>query len=107
MNDETILQLGGFCTELLGSEMFDAIIKLYSQQCAVDMLQTQPHEQKKREGIYAAYQGFEEFLAMMRDFSKGHTELLQKLEKSVDHSQRHLDEIDDPSVHNIYGNEYD
>lgn len=50
MNDDTILQLGGFCTELLGSEMFDAVTKLYSQQCAVDMLQTAPHEQKAREG---------------------------------------------------------
>jgi hypothetical protein len=107
MNDESILQLGGFCTELLGSEMFDAMTKLYSQQMAVDILQTQPHEQKRREGIYASYQGFEEFLALLRDFSKAHTELLQKLEKPVDHSQRHLDEIDDPSVHDIYGNDYD
>jgi hypothetical protein len=103
MNDDTILQLGGFCTELLGSEMFDALIKMHSQQCASDMLRTQPHEQKKRESIYAAYQGLEEFLALLQDFSKAHTELLKQQEKTADHSEAHIDEIDDPSVHDIYG----
>jgi hypothetical protein len=103
MNDETILQLGGFCTELLSSEMFDALTKLHSQQMAVDMLQTQPHEQKRRESIYASYQGLTEFLALMKDFSNAHTELLKQIDKPVDHSRRHIEEIDDPSVHDIYG----
>lgn len=102
MNDETILGLGGFCTELLGSEAFDALTKLYSQQCAVDILGTAPHETKAREGIYAAYQGFEGFLALMKKFSAAHDKLRSKL--NADETTR-VEHDDDPGVHDIYRTE--
>lgn len=101
MNDETILELGGFCTELLNSEAFDALIKLYSQQCAVDILHTAPHETKAREGIYAAYQGFEGFLGLTKKFSEAHT----KLHEQQNAGPTTLIDDDDPSVHDIYRND--
>jgi hypothetical protein len=107
MNDDTILQLGGFCTELLSSEEFDALTKLYSQQCAFDLLNTAPHEQKAREGIYAQYRGFEEFLSMLQAASKKHADLLAKQQQEADPDEQHLSEIDDDRVHDIYGNDND
>jgi len=100
MNDDTITGLGIFCMEMLNSETFDALTKLYSQQCAVDMLQTEGHEAKKREAIYAAYQGFEGFLALMKKFAAAAEKQIQT------HQQQTVDETtldDDPSVHDIYG----
>lgn len=106
MNDETISALGGFCTELLGTEAFQAMIHMYSQQCAVDMLNTQPHEIKKREFTYASYQGFEEFLALVKKFSEAHTKLLETEapKQSNVTTPDGFDVEDDPSVHDIYGN---
>lgn len=87
------------CMDLLNSEAFDALTKLYSQQCAVDMLNTEGHEAKKREAIYAAYQGFEGFLALMKKFAAA-------AEKQINvNTQQNVDETtldDDPSVHDIY-----
>jgi hypothetical protein len=99
MNDETISGLGGFCLELLNSEAFDALTKLYSQQCAVDILNTAPHETKAREGIYAAYQGFEGFLSLMKKFSEAAEKTLKQDDAET------TPDIDDPSVHDIYRNE--
>lgn len=97
MDENTISSLGIFCTELLSDERFDALCKLYSQQCAVDMLNTQPHEQKAREGIYAAYQGFEGFLALAKKFAA--TAEKQTQEQMIEET---TDEVDDPGVHDIY-----
>jgi len=98
MNDETITGLGMLCMELLNSEAFDALTKLYSQQCAVDMLNTEGHEAKKREAIYAAYQGFEGFLSLMKKFAAAAEKQTQLQQQPVEETT--LD--DDPSVHDIY-----
>jgi hypothetical protein len=96
VNDDTILALGGFCTELLREEAFQALVQLYSQQCAADVLNTKPHEVKAREQIYASYLGFENFLALTKKFSEAYEKLTN--DPVIDE----LDEIDDPSVHDIY-----
>lgn len=99
MNDETISQLGGFCVELLSDEAFKALVAMYEQQCAADMLKTEPHEAKRREQIYASYLGFEGFLSLARDFAEGHAKLIrEQTNQTVDAP----DPIDDPSVHDIY-----
>jgi hypothetical protein len=100
MNDEMISELGLYCMELLSSEAFDALTKLYSQQCAVDILNTAPHETKAREGIYAAYQGFEGFLALVKKFSEAAQQPAQKIVE-----QTTTDIMDDPGVHDIYRND--
>lgn len=101
MNDDTISALGGFCTELLSDEGFKALLSVYSQQCAADVLNTQPHEAKAREGIYAAYQGFEGFLALMKKFASAHAKLTET-QQAVEATTV---DIDDPGVHDIYRNE--
>lgn len=98
MNDETISALGGFCTELLGAEAFQALIAMYSQQCAADILATKPHETKAREQLYASYLGFENFLALTKKFS----EAFEKLQQNDNPVFTPDDIIDDPSVHDIY-----
>ncbi len=99
MEDGTINGLGVLCMELLNSEAFDALTKLYSQQCAVDILNTAPHEQKAREGIYAAYHGFEGFLGLMKKFSEAYEKLHNQQQQPAVETEL-LD--DDPSVHDIY-----
>jgi hypothetical protein len=70
MNDDTVMTLGEFCKGLLGDERFQALIALFGQQMAADMLATLPHEAKKREGIHAAYSGFTEFTSLMSKFAE-------------------------------------
>ena len=101
MNDETINGLGMLCIELLNSEAFDALTKLYSQQCAVDILNTAPHEQKAREGIYAAFQGFEGFLKLMKQFAAAAEKQLPTTTEQP--AAETTQDIDDPGVHDIYG----
>jgi hypothetical protein len=94
LNDQLILELGGFCKELLGSDAFNALTQLYSQQCAADILQSKPEDAKSREQIYAAYLGFEGFLALTKKFSDAHAALTSEPAPE--------DTTDDPRVHDIY-----
>jgi hypothetical protein len=70
MNDDTIMTLGEFCKGLLGDERFTALTQLFGQQMAADMLNTAPHEAKRREGIHAAYSGFTEFTSLISKFAE-------------------------------------
>lgn len=99
MNEEIISALGGFCTELLNSEDFDALCKYFAQQSAVDILNTDPKNSREREAIYASYQGFESFLALTKKFSDAynHKQPKQNVEETTQ-------DFDDPSVHDIYRN---
>jgi hypothetical protein len=99
LNDETISALGGFSLELLSNEAFKALVAMYEQQCAADILKTAPHETKMREQIYASYLGFEGFLALVRKFAEAAETLATTQSKQVDTAP---DPIDDPSVHDIY-----
>lgn len=80
MNDNDILTLGLYCKEALGDARFTALIQLYGQQCAADMLNTQPHESKRREGIHAAYVGFTGFTDLMSKFAEAYTTLVKQAE---------------------------
>jgi hypothetical protein len=95
LNDQLILELGVFCKDLLASQAFQALTQLYSQQCAADILKTKPHESKTREQHYAAYLGFENFLALANDFATA-IDKLTAIETSSE------DTTDDPGVHDIY-----
>lgn len=97
MNDDLILELGGFCTELLGSEAFKALTQLYSQQCAADILKTKPSDKDDRERKYLSYLGFEDFLALARHFADTYAKINEQhtaVESTTDD--------DDPRVHDIY-----
>lgn len=88
--------LGSFSKDLLGSEAFQALQQLFSQQCAADMIATQPHESKKREQIYASHLGFEQFIDLMKKFAKAYDQIENPEQPD------YLDIIDDPDVHNIH-----
>lgn len=62
--------LGMYSKELLGDQRFQTLIQLFGQQMAADMLNTAPHEAKKREGLHAAYSGFAEFTNLMSKFAE-------------------------------------
>jgi len=64
------MNLGEFCKGLLGDERFKALIQLFGQQMAADMLNTAPHETKKRESLHAAYSGFTEFTSLISKFAE-------------------------------------
>lgn len=99
MNDDTILALGGFCTELLSDERFDALLEFYKQQCAADLFETQKNATKEREQLFAAYLGFDNFLGLMRKFA----EASDKINKRNNDAPTPEDVLaDDPSVHDIY-----
>jgi hypothetical protein len=100
MNDDTILALGGFSKELLGSETFQALVAMFRQQCAADILRTQPHEVKAREFIYATCRGFDEFEGLMAKFAEAFDSLPQHQDNNT--TRTAPDPIDDPSVHDLY-----
>jgi hypothetical protein len=100
MNDDTILSLGSLSKELLGHEAFTALVAMFRQQCAADILKTQQHETKKREFIYATSQGFDEFLGLMAQFAEAFDKLPQHQDNNPAVSAP--DPLDDPSVHDIY-----
>lgn len=77
MDNDTIETLGMFSKDMLGDARFQALRDLFGQQMAVDMLQTQPHETKKREGLHAAYTGFSEFIALMSKFAEAYDALVK------------------------------
>jgi hypothetical protein len=71
------MTLGEFLQRnLFGDERFTALIQLFGQQMAADMLNTAPHEAKRREGIHAAYSGFTEFTSLMSKFAEAAETLL-------------------------------
>jgi hypothetical protein len=72
--------LGMFSKELLGDQRFQTLIRLFGQQMAADMLNTQPHEAKKREGLHAAYMGFAEFTNLMSKFAEAFETLAKAAE---------------------------
>jgi hypothetical protein len=72
--------LGMYSKELLGDHRFKTLIELFGQQMAADMLNTAPHEAKKREGIHAAYSGFTEFTSLIGKFSEAYETLLKQSE---------------------------
>lgn len=72
--------LGMYSKELLGDQRFQTLIQLFSQQMAADMLNTQPHEAKKREGIHAAYCGFGEFTDLVSKFAEAYETLVKASE---------------------------
>ena len=80
MNDDDIVVLGMFSKELLGDQRFQTLIQLFGQQMAADMLNTAPHEAKKREGLHAAYMGFAEFTSLMSKFSEAYVTLTKASE---------------------------
>lgn len=65
MNDNEILAKGELCEALLASADFTTILGQYELTIAADLLATAPHEQKKREQLYATLWGARGLLEFM------------------------------------------
>ena len=92
MDSHTITELGGFAEQTLCDPRFHAICDKFNEMTIAGMLATKPDEVKKREQIYATYNGYNEFLAFLQQLN---IESRKLQEPPVDH-------LDDPDVHDIY-----
>lgn len=68
MNPDQIVALGTYCEALMRDDAFNMLCEMHKQQLVQGMLSTQPHEAKRREGIYAEVWGLHNFLALMKGF---------------------------------------
>lgn len=93
MDADTILRVGDYCEQLLTDPTFQWLSAYFEQNAVGEMLSTKPHETKLRESIYARVTAHHEFLAMVKDFVIKKHEAIEPKE---------TDDIDDPSVHDIY-----
>lgn len=96
MDADTLLNIGSYCETLLQDPMFQYICSWYETQASTEMLSTKPHEIKAREYAYAKVQAHREFLSGLMDFVKQKNQALEKSQPD------HLDQIDNPAVHNIF-----
>jgi hypothetical protein len=95
LNDNDIASLGGFCLELLRDQRFQALIQLFDQQCAADILGTKTDAKEQRERIYHEHNGLAVFIDLMEKFAETFDKLTAP---PPDQSEPQ----DDPTVHNIY-----
>lgn len=66
MTDDETVALGNFCENLMTNPMFNTLVEQFEKQIVNHFMQTEPHEAKRREGIYASYSGVRDFLANMK-----------------------------------------
>jgi hypothetical protein len=76
MTDDEIVALGSFCETLLGYQAWGVLVEQYEQQIFQHFMTTSPHEQKKREGVYASFVGFQDFMAHMKAIIEQKNKLL-------------------------------
>lgn len=77
MTDDEIVALGSFCETVLSQHAWTVITDQFEQQLFLHMMQTKPHELKAREGIYATYQGFQDFVSHMKAIVAQKDKILQ------------------------------
>jgi len=65
LTDDQTIELGRFCEALKLHPQFNVLIKQFELQIVHGICATEPHEQKKREGIYASFCGVRDLLAHM------------------------------------------
>lgn len=93
MNDEQVLVAGAFSEQLLNEPDFQFLSAYYEQRLYEEFMASQPHETKRREATYNRLSAHRDFIAMLAHFAK---------QKQDAETPSELDEIDDPSVHDIY-----
>jgi hypothetical protein len=52
VTDDEIVALGSFCETLMCHSAWAIVAEQFEQHCFQQIMTTEPHEQKKREGIY-------------------------------------------------------
>jgi hypothetical protein len=98
MNDNEVMELGGYCETLLSSPSFQHIAMRFEQELVDEILVNKPDDQTQRDRI-SRVQGFREFLAYIGRAVQRRSEIVTASDTPPDHS-------DDPSVHDIFDFEY-
>lgn len=94
LSEEAIITLGECCEQVLAHPVFPQLWQVFEAKAALHMLSTKPEEAAERERVYAQLVGAREFKTFI-------TELAQTKAELIDDNQP-KDDIDDPSVHDIY-----
>lgn len=82
--EHEICELGEYAEQLLRQEYFNAFCEEFEQKSVEYMLQTQPHETKKREAIYASLQGKRQLIELMLAYVAAREEIIKKSEQPTD-----------------------
>lgn len=84
MNPDQIVALGTYCEALMRDDTFNMLCELRKQTLVQGMIGTQPHEAKRREGIYAEVWGLLNFLAMMKGFVDARDAILAEANEQLE-----------------------
>jgi hypothetical protein len=74
---DEIVALGEYCEQLIRDDSFDTLCKEFQLRNAADIMRTEPHETKKREGIYAANRGYDDFIGLMRAYISARDQIIK------------------------------
>lgn len=66
LDDDTKMELGCFCQEVLHHPLFSIITSQFETAMCQQILSTKPQEVKTRESIYQTFQGSIEFVEFMK-----------------------------------------
>jgi hypothetical protein len=95
MTEDEMMVLGAYASDLLQHPSFLTLWSVFERTTADLLLATRPSETTVREQMYARLTGAREFLDFLHDAVKTAQALGPK-------QPDELDQIDDPSVHDIY-----
>jgi hypothetical protein len=99
VTEDDFLELGARGLELLLSSNFNDFTTRFETQTADAMLATKAEDSREREKLYSELLGLRAFISFVRDA----VEVAQKIKEKNDN--RHaptIEDLDDPSVHDIY-----
>lgn len=97
MNEEEMMEVGARAEALLRDPAFTAFSAGFEHETATKMLSTKPHEKDEREQYFSLLVGHRAFISYLADAIDTARKLHEKNEP-----QPVADDLDDPSVHNIY-----
>jgi hypothetical protein len=83
VTDDEIVALGQYCANLRTSHQFTTLVDQFEKQIVSHMLSTEPHETKKREGIYASFLGVRDFLGNMDAIVNEAAKILEPQQKAA------------------------
>lgn len=81
--EEDILHIGEFVKTLFASDAFNMLWDEFQQAQVAAMLTTEPHEAKKREGIYARLNGAKDFTEHMSSYAEAAQAIIKKRQQTV------------------------
>lgn len=82
--DNEIIALGHYVEDLFRQDHFSTLCEEFERQSVEAMLQTLPHETKKREALYASVQGKRELINLMLEYPAARDKIIQKSEQPTE-----------------------